>query len=394
MARDEGRALLIISGPSGVGKTSVARALSGDGGRFALTVTSTTRPARPGELDGRDYHFLTDEEFDRLSKNGGFIEHVRARGAQYGLTKAELERIWEDGRIPVLVLDPDGKDAVKALYPQALSVFLDAPSAVVTGRLVARGDTDVASRMRDNLKVWAARGSYDAVISNDGDIKTCVDGVRRAFESRPGAGDAVQMTRAAARETTHNVERRDDMAELPYTYEAYEDKGGTMHLFALADGQVRWGDTYAPASDEWEDMTLTEVAGTNWWQLVTGHANPIRDEWAMEGEFPGADAGSGPDAMLAEDYQWCKDGHWKDVQLVASSEWLDRYPLGIHEKALGDAGKEFAAEAVYRHEAALRVEERAQEPEVSLKEEAEASREAADALAAGTARDDHAPDAR
>lgn len=77
MARDDGP--LIISGPSGVGKTSVARALSGGSERFALAVTSTTRAARPGELDGRDYHFLSVEEFDRLVKNDGFIEHVETR---------------------------------------------------------------------------------------------------------------------------------------------------------------------------------------------------------------------------------------------------------------------------------------------------------------------------
>lgn len=363
MARDEGQAILVISGPSGVGKTSVARALSEGDERLVLAVTSTTRAARPGELDGRDYHFLSEDDFDRLLEDDGFIEHVSARGAHYGLTKAELGRIWEDGHVPVLVLDPAGKDAVKALYPQALSVFIDAPSAVVTERLLARGDTDVAVRMSDNLKVWSVR-----------------DGVRRVFDSRSGTGDATQMAGGIAHETKCNDERRDDMAELPHTYEAYEDKGGTMHLFALDGGQVRWGDTYAPASDELEDMTLTEVAGTNWWQLVTGHADPIRDEWAMEGEFPGADAGSGPDLMLAEDYQWCKDGHWKDVQLVASSEWLDRYPLGIHEKALGDTGKEFAAEAVYRHEAALRAEERAQEPELSVQSMARESRDAAEQL--------------
>lgn len=183
MTRVEGKALIVISGPSGVGKTSVARALSMDDGRLALAVTSTTRAARPGEVDGRDYHFLSEEAFDHLLREDGFIEHVRARGAQYGLTKAELERIWVGGRVPVLILDPAGKNAVKALYPQVLTVFIDAPSAVVTERLLARGDTDVASRMADNLKVWAARDGYDFVVSNEGNVSTCVAEVRRAFDS-------------------------------------------------------------------------------------------------------------------------------------------------------------------------------------------------------------------
>lgn len=318
MTRDVGQALLIISGPSGVGKTSVARALSDGSERFTLAVTSTTRAARPGELDGRDYHFLTDEEFDRLVSDDGFIERVSARGARYGLTKTELERVWEGGRVPVLVLDPDGKDAVKALYPQALSVFIDAPSAVVTERLLARGDTDVAARIRDNLKVWAARGSYDAVISNGGDIKTCVDGVRRAFGRRPGAGDAVQTTRDPAHGTTRNEGRRNDMA-------AYDSRiperlqllrvgiGGADELGVFMFSIT--GDYYpsfclAPATNDPETMDVTGAIEQTLHDLLD-YGGTDKDVRSILGLVPREeldDAALEYDEYTEIDLGWCIDG--------------------------------------------------------------------------------------
>lgn len=165
---------LVVSGPSGVGKTSVVNELVRIDPYFERAVTATTRPARPGETDGVDYLFLGEGNFDELERGGGLVESVRARSARYGLPRFELERIWDAGRVAVVIVDPDGKDAVTALCPAAVTIFLDggpdldASHETVLGRLVGRGEPSesVRSRMADNERVWRRRDEYDACVTD------------------------------------------------------------------------------------------------------------------------------------------------------------------------------------------------------------------------------------
>ena len=375
MARDDGP--LIISGPSGVGKTSVARALSGGSERFALAVTSTTRAARPGELDGRDYHFLSVEEFDRLVKNDGFIEHVSARGAQYGLTKAELERIWKDGRVPILVLDPDGMDAVKALYPQALSVFIDAPSAVVTERLLARGDTDVASRMRDNLKVWAARGGYDVVIGNESDLAACVDGVRRAFEDRFDTAYNARELEARQKGGTpmKGVLIPTDGAPRPIDIQKDSDGSALHSLQQLVGGNIEafpviFGDdicVYVNEEGLYNCPPNRAVYATQGMEEAGYISQLDYDHAVKEGEL--YTVLFGDLVAVGYDPETGEDRDLTDSEVATVSDYFTKVSTpgsGFREVLAIQSG-------TYR---------RASEGRVTLKEEAESSREAADSLSA------------
>lgn len=375
MARDDGP--LIISGPSGVGKTSVARALSGGSERFALAVTSTTRAARPGELDGRDYHFLSVEEFDRLVKNDGFIEHVSARGAQYGLTKAELERIWKDGRVPILVLDPDGMDAVKALYPQALSVFIDAPSAVVTERLLARGDTDVASRMRDNLKVWAARGGYDVVIGNESDLAACVDGVRRAFEDRFDTAYNARELEARQKGGTpmKGVLIPTDGAPRPIDIQKDSDGSALHSLQQLVGGNIEafpviFGDdicVYVNEEGLYNCSPNRAVYATQGMEEAGYISQLDYDHAVKEGEL--YTVLFGDLVAVGYDPETGEDRDLTDSEVATVSDYFTKVSTpgsGFREVLAIQSG-------TYR---------RASEERVTLKEEAESSREAADSLSA------------
>ena len=375
MARDDGP--LIISGPSGVGKTSVARALSGGSERFALAVTPTTRAARPGELDGRDYHFLSVEEFDRLVKNDGFIEHVSARGAQYGLTKAELERIWKDGRVPILVLDPDGMDAVKALYPQALSVFIDAPSAVVTERLLARGDTDVASRMRDNLKVWAARGGYDVVIGNESDLAACVDGVRRAFEDRFDTAYNARELEARQKGGTpmKGVLIPTDGAPRPIDIQKDSDGSALHSLQQLVGGNIEafpviFGDdicVYVNEEGLYNCPPNRAVYATQGMEEAGYISQLDYDHAVKEGEL--YTVLFGDLVAVGYDPETGEDRDLTDSEVATVSDYFTKVSTpgsGFREVLAIQSG-------AYR---------RASEERVTLKEEAESSREAADSLSA------------
>ncbi len=157
-----------MTGPSGVGKGTLIRGLLERLPGLALSVSATTRPPRPGEVDGRDYYFLGDEEFERRLAAGDFIEHATYAGNRYGTLRSELER---QARGIVLEIDLQGARQVRDTLPRATQVFIAPPSQDdLRKRLEARG-SDSPDEIRDRLALapeeLAAQSEFSCVVVND-----------------------------------------------------------------------------------------------------------------------------------------------------------------------------------------------------------------------------------
>lgn len=163
--------VFVITGPSGVGKGTLIRGLVARIPELELSVSATTRRPRAGERDGVDYHFLTDEEFDRKVKAGAFVEHAAYSGRRYGTLRSELERRTAAGVPVVLEIEVQGARQVRRTMPSAVQVFIAPPSArALRERLVGRG-TDGAEEIERRLAVARreldARDEFDHQIVND-----------------------------------------------------------------------------------------------------------------------------------------------------------------------------------------------------------------------------------
>jgi guanylate kinase len=169
--------VLVITGPSGVGKGTLIQALRERLPGLELSVSATTREPRPGEEDGRDYHFLTDEEFDRRLEAGDFLEHATYAGNRYGTLRSELERPGlrkESGAEPsglVLEIELQGARQVREALPEALQVFIAPPSMeALRERLELRGsDTpeQIDSRLATARRELEASGEWEHVVQNE-----------------------------------------------------------------------------------------------------------------------------------------------------------------------------------------------------------------------------------
>jgi guanylate kinase len=163
--------LFVISGPSGVGKgTLISRARERVPG-LELATSATTRPMRPGEADGRDYHFLTPEQFDQRVGEGAFLEHVEFAGNRYGTLRSEVDRRLARGSSVILEIDVPGAREVERQLPDAVLVFIAPPDVTdLERRLTARGTNspeDIANRLRIARAELEARDDFAHVIVND-----------------------------------------------------------------------------------------------------------------------------------------------------------------------------------------------------------------------------------
>ena len=163
--------LFIVSGPSGAGKTSIAAPVLAALDRIAMSVSLTTRKPRAGEVDGVDYQFISEADFDRRVAAGEFAEWARVHGFRYGTSKLAIDRAIDDGQDLLLDIDVQGAEQLKRSYPDAVSVFLMPPSRErLEERLRGRGTDDegtVSRRLEAACREIAAMSSYDYVIINE-----------------------------------------------------------------------------------------------------------------------------------------------------------------------------------------------------------------------------------
>jgi guanylate kinase len=164
--------LFVVTGPSGAGKGTLIRKLVAERPDLAVAVSATTRSRRPGEEDGRDYHFLSGEEFQRRIDAGDFLEHVDyVSGHRYGTLRAEVERILDSGKSVVLELETRGAKEVQAALPDAVTIFIEPPNFAELERRLRERATESAGEIGERLELARRQaeeaGDFDHVVTND-----------------------------------------------------------------------------------------------------------------------------------------------------------------------------------------------------------------------------------
>ena len=163
--------VFVITGPSGVGKGTLIERLLDAVPELELSVSATTREPRAEEVDGRDYHFLTPEEFERRVEAADFLEHATYSGNRYGTLREEVERRLAEGRSVVLEIEIQGARQVRAAMPEAVLIFIAPPDpAALRERLEGRGTDSpeaIARRLRTAEIELEAQDEFPHVVVND-----------------------------------------------------------------------------------------------------------------------------------------------------------------------------------------------------------------------------------
>ena len=171
--------VFVVTGPSGAGKGTLIRALLTRVPDLELAISATTREQRAGEQDGREYWFVSDEEFDRRVAAGEFLEWVSyVSGHRYGTLRSEIDRIRSQGRAPVLELETKGALTVRDEVPGSVTIFVDAPTFDELERRLRERATESAGEIGERLALArqqrAQADEFDHVVVND-DVERAAD---------------------------------------------------------------------------------------------------------------------------------------------------------------------------------------------------------------------------
>ena len=171
---------VVISGPSGAGKTSLRDKLLAADPELDYSVSTTTRPIRSGEINGEDYFFVSDSEFDEILSEKGFAEWAKVHGCRYGTSKYVLNKSLKSGKVIVLDLDVQGGRSIKKSYPSSVLIFVVPPTTEELERRLRDRSTDsdevIATRLKNARDELKAVKDYDYIVVND-DLDNAVKSV-------------------------------------------------------------------------------------------------------------------------------------------------------------------------------------------------------------------------
>ena len=163
--------LFLVSAPSGAGKTSIVNAALAADEQLVVSVSHTTRPARGGEVDGENYHFVSDDLFSQMVETADFLEHANVFGKRYGTSKAEVANKRDQGQDVILEIDWQGAQQVREAMPQAISVFILPPSVeALAARLTSRGEDtheSIEKRLSEAKLDMSQAEHFDYLVVNE-----------------------------------------------------------------------------------------------------------------------------------------------------------------------------------------------------------------------------------